>query len=83
LGYRGRFFLPGSLGFTLDAAVEEMSPKAVAYRADVTDSNACADPFGQSVGSLDIVFANAEFRSTSSKPPVNPSQRLITSLMDK
>ena len=39
--------------------------------------------FGQSVGSLDIVFSNAEFRSTFSKPPVNPSQRLITSLMDK
>ena len=28
---------------TLDAAVEELGPKAVAYRADVTDSNACAD----------------------------------------
>ena len=36
--------------------------------------------FGQSDSSLDIVFANAEFRSRSSKPPVNPSQRLITSL---
>jgi NAD(P)-dependent dehydrogenase (short-subunit alcohol dehydrogenase family) len=47
---------------TLDAAVEELGSKAVAYRADVTDSNARADLFskiGQRFGSLDIVFANA------------------------
>lgn len=46
----------------LDAAVEELGPKTVAYRADVTDSNARADLFtqiGQRFGSLDIVFANA------------------------
>jgi hypothetical protein len=42
--------------------------------------NGLADLFGQNVGSLDIVFANAEFCSRSSKPPVNPSQRLITGL---
>jgi hypothetical protein len=54
---------------TLDAAVEELSPKAVAYRADVTDSNACADLSWSSDRSLDIVFANAEFRSRSSKRP--------------
>src|SRR5262245_52857767 len=33
---------------TLDAAVEELSPKAVAYCAVVTESNAYADLFGQS-----------------------------------
>lgn len=47
---------------TLDAAVEKLGSKAVAYRADVTDSNARADLFskiGQRFGNLDIVFANA------------------------
>ncbi len=47
---------------TLDAAVEELGPQAVAYRADVTDSDARTDLFtkiGQRFGSLDIVFANA------------------------
>ncbi|WP_414517013.1 SDR family NAD(P)-dependent oxidoreductase [Nostoc sp. PCC 9305] len=47
---------------TLDAAVKELGLKAVAYRADVTDSNARADLFskiGQRFGSLDIIFANA------------------------
>ncbi len=47
---------------TLHAGVEELSPKAVTYRADMTDSNARADLFskiGQRFGSLDIVFANA------------------------
>lgn len=47
---------------TLDAAVEALGTKAVAYRADVTDSNARADLFskiGQRFGSLDIIFANA------------------------
>lgn len=47
---------------TLDAAVAELGPKAVAYRAAVTDSNARAELFnkiGQRFGSLDIVFANA------------------------
>lgn len=47
---------------TLDAAVEELGSKAVAYRADVTDSNARADLFskiGQRFGSLDVIFANA------------------------
>ncbi|MEH2236077.1 SDR family NAD(P)-dependent oxidoreductase [Nostoc sp.] len=39
-----------------------MGLKTVAYRADVTDSNARADLFskiGQRFGSLDIIFANA------------------------
>lgn len=47
---------------TLDAAVEALGSKAVAYRADVTDSNARTDLFSQisqRFGSLDIVFANA------------------------
>jgi NAD(P)-dependent dehydrogenase (short-subunit alcohol dehydrogenase family) len=47
---------------TLDAAAAELGPKAVAYRVDVTDSNARADLFSkidQRFGSLDIIFANA------------------------
>ena len=47
---------------TLDAAVKELGPNAVAYRADVTDAAAREHVFralGDKFGGLDIVFANA------------------------
>jgi NAD(P)-dependent dehydrogenase (short-subunit alcohol dehydrogenase family) len=47
---------------TLDAAVEELGPKAVAYRADVSDSAARKELFAKlekRFEELDILFANA------------------------
>lgn len=62
---------------TLDAAIEELGPKAVAYRADVTDSTARTDLFdkiGQRFGNLDIVFANA---GISGRTPVGSTDETV------
>src|SRR5258705_7560261 len=47
---------------TLEAAVKELGPNAVAFAADATDIAATEKAVGQAVekfGKLDIVFANA------------------------
>jgi NAD(P)-dependent dehydrogenase (short-subunit alcohol dehydrogenase family) len=47
---------------TLDAAIEQLGPQAVAYRTDVTDSAARKELFAKlekHFGQLDIIFANA------------------------
>lgn len=62
---------------TLDAAIEELGPNAVAYRADVTDSTARTDLFdklGQRFGNLDIVFANA---GISARTPVGSTDEAV------
>ncbi|MDX2239280.1 MAG: SDR family oxidoreductase [Leptolyngbyaceae cyanobacterium bins.302] len=62
---------------TLDAAIAELGPKAVAYRADVSDSTARTDLFdkiGQQFGNLDIVFANA---GISGRTPVGSTDEVV------
>jgi NAD(P)-dependent dehydrogenase (short-subunit alcohol dehydrogenase family) len=47
---------------TLDAALAELGPKAIGFRADVTNSKSRKDVLkqvGEKFGKLDIVFANA------------------------